>query len=225
MAGSDSSQNNSRNVNYGSKEKYFARSPAYETYVRGGGLKSYQDWSAQNRSNELNKQAESILSTGKPTGSILSGSEKEKRGQLAGLNLGAMSYGQGLKQTGQDVQGVINLLKGRVGQGAGDPMSAAIMSQKAGAEANARRNMIAGGARGSAISGSLEAIGRQQNQQIAQSLYGQQRQSLADLRSVLGNIISGTTSLMQGEKALNVSQPQMPEQQQGFLSNLLGGLV
>lgn len=180
---------------------------------------------AQDRQASRNAQAKQLLETGQPTGNILSGTEKEQQGQLAGLNLGATAYGQGLGQTGKDVQSVIQQLKSRAAQGGGDPVSAAIMGQKQSAQAQARRSLAGTGARGTAMAGAIESIGRQQDQRIAESLYGQQRQSLSDLRNVLGNIISGTTSLMQGEKAANVAQPELPKEEKGFLSSLLGGLL
>lgn len=179
---------------------------------------------AQARQEDRNAQAKQLLETGQPTGSVLSGTEAEQQGQLAGLNLGATAYGQGLGQTGKDVQGVIQQMKARAAQSGGDPVSAAIMGQKQSAQAQARRSLAGTGARGTAMAGALESIGRQQDQRIAESLYGQQRQSIQDLRNVLGNIISGTTSLMQGEKAANVAQPSLPKEQKGFLTNLLGDL-
>lgn len=177
------------------------------------------------RQAQRNEQATQLLQTGRPTGTVLSGTEKEQKGQLAGLNLGATAYGQGLGQTGKDVQSVIQQLKERAAQGGGDPVSAAIMGQKQSAQAQARRNLAGTGARGTAMAGALESIGRQQDQRIAESLYGQQRQSISDLRSVLGNIIGGTTALMQGEKAANVAQPNLPKQEEGLLGKLLGGLI
>lgn len=179
---------------------------------------------AQARQEDRNAQAKQLLETGQPTGSVLSGTEAEQQGQLAGLNLGATAYGQGLGQTGKDVQGVIQQMKARAAQSGGDPVSAAIMGQKQSAQAQARRSLAGTGARGTAMAGALESIGRQQDQRIAESLYGQQRQSIQDLRNVLGNIISGTTSLMQGEKAANVAQPSLPKEQKGFLTSLLGDL-
>lgn len=177
------------------------------------------------RQAQRNKQATQLLQTGRPTGTVLSGTEKEQQGQLAGLNLGATAWGQGLGQTGKDVQSVIQQLKERAAQGGGDPVTAAIMGQKQSAQAQARRNLAGTGARGTAMAGALESIGRQQDQRIAESLYGQQRQSISDLRSVLGNIIGGTTALMQGEKAANIAQPNLPKQEEGLLGKLLGGLI
>jgi hypothetical protein len=178
--------------------------------------------SAQGRQDLRNEEARQLLDTGKPTETILSGTEAEQRGQLAGLNLGATAYGQGLGQTGKDVQSVLQKLKARAEQGGGDPVSAAIMGQKQAAQGQARRSLAASGARGTAMSGAIDAIGRQKDQEIAASLYGQQRQSISDLRSLLGNIISGTTSLMQGERAANIAQPSLPSEEKGWLATLLG---
>jgi len=147
---------------------------------------------------------------GGATGNILSGSEKEQQAQLAGMNVGNIAYGQGLGQTGQDIQGVKKQLQGRVAQGAADPVSAAIMGQKASAQANAQRQLGASGAKGAAAAGAIESIGRQQDQQIAASLYGQQRESINDYRNLLGNMLSGTTGLMYGEKAGAQQMPAAP---------------
>jgi hypothetical protein len=178
--------------------------------------------SAQGRQQNRNEEAQQLLETGKPTGTLLSGTEAEQQGQLAGLNLGSTAYGQGLGQTGKDVQSVLQKLKSRADQGGGDPISAAIMGQKQSAQAGARRSLAGTGARGTAMAGAIDAIGRQKDQEIAASLYGQQRQSISDLRSLLGNIVSGTTSLMQGEKAANIAQPDLPKEEKGWLANLLG---
>jgi hypothetical protein len=174
------------------------------------------------RQQDRDAQAKQLLESGQPTGNVLSGTEAEQKGQLAGLNLGATAYGQGLGQTGKDVQSVLQKLKARAEQGGGDPVSAAIMGQKQSAQAGARRSLAGTGARGTAMAGAIDAIGRQKDQEIAASLYGQQRQSISDLRSLLGNIVSGTTSLMQGEKAANISQPDLPKEEKGWLANLLG---
>lgn len=155
------------------------------------------------------EQAKSTLE-GNYSDKILSGTEKEQQGQLAGLNLGTMAYGQGLKETGQDIQGVKKRLQERSAQSGADPVSAAIMGQKASSMALAQRSNVAGGVKGAAAAASQEAIGRQKDDEIRRSLYGQQQQSIADERSMLGNMLSGTTSLMQGEKAANVQMPSAP---------------
>lgn len=160
-------------------------------------------------------QAQNALA-GNPSGSILSGSAKEQQGQIAGLNLGATAYGQGLTEAGQDVQSIKGRMEERAKQSGADPVSAAMMGQKASAMANAQRAQAQSGVKGGAATMAMEDMSRERDQEIAKSLYGQARQSDQDLRSLVGNIISGTTGLMQGEKAANVQMPS---------SNQSGGLT
>jgi hypothetical protein len=149
---------------------------------------------------------------GNPTGSILSGTPAEQAGQVAGLTTGAIGYGQGIAETGQDIQRVKELQKARTEQSGSDPVSAAIKGQKAAAIAQAQKGMASGGIKGGVAAGALDSIARQRDADIAASLYGQQRQSIADERSLASNMLSGTTGLMYGEKAANVKQPSMPSQ-------------
>ena len=135
---------------------------------------------------------------GKNTGDVLTGTTSEREGQLAGLNLGNLGYGQGLAQTGQDIQKVKQLQSDRTAQSGADPVSAAIMGQKAGAMANAQRNLAASGVKGGGAAGAVDNVGRAANQDIAASLYGQQAQSLGAERSLASNMLAGQTSLMQG---------------------------
>lgn len=155
---------------------------------------------------ERNQQAQQVLG-GEESGSILSGSAAEQQGQIAGLNTANIVYGQGLRETGQDVQDLLKQYKERAAQGGGDAVSAAIMGQKAGAVANAQRTAAQQGVKGAAAMGAIDEISRKRDQEIASSLYGQQRQSLGDVKGMVSNIISGSTALMQGEKAANVQQP------------------
>ena len=184
------------------------------------GKKRKANWWDQRNQTYRERRASNVLS-GTPSGSILSGSTKEQEGQLAGLNTALMGYGQGLQQTGKDIQGVKKKLEDRVAQGGGDPVSAAIMGQKASAVANTQRNLQASGIRGGAAAAAVEAIGRQRDADIAASLYGQQRQSLQDYRSLLGNILGGTTGLMYGEKAANVKQPSLEQAGGGMLGTVI----
>lgn len=190
-----------------------------------GKKKKAQWWeqrNAQDRETDRKSQAEQVLSTGKPQGSILTGSEAEQQGQLAGLNLAALGYGQGLQQTGQEIQGVKKKMQERTAQSGADPVSAAIMGQKQSALAGAQRSLQASGAKGAAAAGALEAVGRQRDADIAASLYGQQRTSLLDEKSLLSNILGGTVGLMQGEKAANIPQPAAPMQdQRGMLGTVI----
>ena len=158
---------------------------------------------------------------GRQAGGVLSGSAKQQAGQLAGMNLGLISFGQGLKETGQDVQSVKKRLQARAEQSASNPETAALRGQAGEATAAAQRNLLASNIKGGAALGALDAIKRQQGAQIAQSLYGQSQKSDQDYRSLLGNIIANTSAFMYGEKAANTEMPKY-EQPQGFLSKLLG---
>jgi len=149
---------------------------------------------------------------GQGSGTILSGTAKEQEGQLAGLNLANTAYGQGLGQTGEDVQEIKGRLEERARQSGADPVTAAIMGQKASAMASSQRQMAQSGVKGGAAVAALDDISRERDQEVAKSLYGQARQSDQDLRSLVGNIISGSTSLMQGEKASNVQMPSAPKE-------------
>ena len=156
-----------------------------------------------------NEQARNVLG-GATTDNFLSGTEEEQNRQLAGLNLGNIIYGQGLGQAGQDVQRIKGQLEARSAQSGSDPASAAIMAEKGAAQAAAQRRLQASGVKGMAAAGALESIGKQKDKEIAESLYGQQRQSLSDERSMLSNIISGQTGLMYGEKASGQQLPSAP---------------
>jgi hypothetical protein len=142
-------------------------------------------------------------------GAILSGNYRERQGQLAGLNLAGIGYGQGLEQTGQDIASIRERLKAK--SAGSDPISEAIRNQKSGAVAGAQRSLAGAGVKGGAAAGAVEAIDRQRSQDVAASLYGQQRQSLMDERSLASNTLAGTVGLMQGEKAANVKMPNAPD--------------
>ena len=161
---------------------------------------------------------------GNTTDNILSGTPQEQQGQLAGLNLGALGYGQGIKQIGQDIQGSKKRLEQRVAQSGGDPVSAALMGQKQAATASAQRMLAGSNVKGAAAAKAVDSISRKNAADVAASLYGQQRTSETDLRNMLGNMLSGTTSLMQGERAVNIPQPNVASSGGGLLSDIFGGL-
>lgn len=188
----------------------FGGSTRYD--LNAGERKRAKAAEAAARQAKRNKQMEGALAGN--AGSVLSGSEKEQAGQIAGLNLGTIGYGQGLTQTGQDIQRVKELQNQRTAQSGMDPVSAAIMGQKAGAVAGAQRNLAASGVKGGVAAGAVDAVSRQRDADIAASLYGQQRQSIADERSLAGNMLAGQTSLMQGEKA-SATAGQMPSAPSG----------
>jgi hypothetical protein len=148
-----------------------------------------------------------------PTGVTTSGTAAEKEGELAGFERAGLGYGQGLSQTGQDIQRIKELQQGRTSQSGADPVSAAIMGQKQGALANAQRGMSASGVKGGTAQGVMSNVEKEQNQNIAASLYGQQRQSIADERSLASNMLAGTEAMSQGGKATGTAQdmPKAPD--------------
>lgn len=158
------------------------------------------------------KSAGSINSYLDPSnrGSInLTGTPEEKASALSGLNIAKLGYGQNIAQTGEDISSIRERLKSR--SAGADPISEAIRNQKSGAVAGAQRSLSGAGVKGGAAAGAVEAIDRQRSQDVAASLYGQQRQSLMDERSLASNTLAGTVALMQGSKAEGVKMPNAPE--------------
>jgi hypothetical protein len=133
-------------------------------------------------------------------------------GKKEGLDLANIGYGQGLADTGSDIQRVRELQKARTNQSASDPVTAAIMAQKAGAVANSSRQLASSGVKGGVAAQATEAVSRQRQSDIDASLYGQQRQAVQDERSLAGNTLSGTTSLMFGNAGLGLegAKPDLP---------------
>jgi hypothetical protein len=164
---------------------------------------------ALNKKNEASNQAR-LRGIG---GGSVSGTQKEKEAELTGFEQAYMGYGQGLGQTGQDIQRIKALQQARTDQSGGDATSAAIMGQKMAAMANAQRNLASSGVKGGAASAAIANVERQQNQDIATSLYGQQRQSIADERSLAGNTLAGTVAMSQGQKGTGTAgdMPNAPE--------------
>jgi hypothetical protein len=164
---------------------------------------------ALNKKNEASNQAR-LRGIG---GGSVSGTQKEKEAELTGFEQAYMGYGQGLGQTGQDIQRLKRLQQARTEQSGADPVSAAIMGQKQGALANAQRGMSASGVKGGTAQGVMSNVEKEQNQNIAASLYGQQRQSIADERSLAGNTLAGTVAMSQGQKGTGTAgdMPKAPE--------------
>lgn len=137
-------------------------------------------------------------------------------GRQQGLDLAKIGYGQGLEQTGQDIQRVRELQRART-EGS-DPVSEAIRNQKAGNIASMQRNLAASGVKGGVAAGALDEVARRQDADIAASLYGQQRQNIQDERSLASNTLAGTTSLMFGSagEANAANMPKAPEAQGAF---------
>jgi hypothetical protein len=150
------------------------------------------------------------------------GTPEEIQGQQSGLDLAKMGYGQTLMDTGKDVQDLRKEYKDRVAQGGSDPVSAAIMGQKANNMVLAQQQMVGSGLRGAASAAALGSVGKAQDAQIAESLYGQKQRSLNDLKSLTSNTLSGTIGLMQGSKAEGTagSRPAPPEAK-GLMDSVL----
>lgn len=135
------------------------------------------------------------------------------KGRQEGLDLAGLGYGQGLAETGQDIQRIRELQRSRT-EGS-DPVSEAIRNQKAGNLANVQRNMAASGVKGGAVAGALDEVARKQDADIAASMYGQQAQNIAAERSLASNTLAGTTGLMFGSEgnANAANMPKAPETQ------------
>ena len=160
-----------------------------------------------------NKNMLANYTSGSSIGDIsVAGTPEEQSSQIAAMTNAATGYGQNLGTTGQDIQRIKELQRQRTGQSGGDPVSAAIMGQKQGAMANAQRNLASSGVKGGVAANAIANVGLQQDQQIAASLYGQQRQSIADERSLASNTLAGTVAMMQGGKGEGTaaSMPSAP---------------
>jgi hypothetical protein len=153
----------------------------------------------------------------------LSGTKEEQDAAASGLELARLGYGQNLAETGKNISEIRQKYKEKIA--GADPISAAIRNQKADEVAQAQSIMQAQGVGGGAAALAAQGIGKAKDAEIAQSLYGQQRQSLNDLRSLEANTLAGTTALMQGSRAEGTAAGiPAPPKPQGFFESLFGGL-
>jgi hypothetical protein len=162
-----------------------------------------EEYSAQRH-----RDQQATRALGGSRGNVLSGTREEQEGQLAGLNLGNIGYGQGLSQTGEDIQRLRDLQRARTD--GTDPVSQAIRNQKGAEVARAQRESAASGVKAGAAMGAANDIARKKDSDIASSLYGQKGRNIASERSFTGNMLSGQISTMQGEKAGGSQLPGMP---------------
>lgn len=179
------------------------------------GAEKKQAWWDE-RNNPYRQQTAQNSVGGQVTGPIVSGTAEEQKGQIAGLNIANIGYGQGLSGVGSDIQRVKELQRART-EGS-DPVSEAIRNQKAGNIASTQRNLAASGVKGGVAAGALDEVARRQDADIAASLYGQQAQSIGAERSLASNMLAGTTALMQGGKAEGTAanMPKAPETSGAF---------
>lgn len=178
-------------------------------YDKNQGQRDARDAARVAASEAGQQQSVNDYSSGQSQGFGISGTLEERQKALEGLNLAKTGYGQDIFQTGRDISGVRERLKERSAMA--DPISEAIRGQKAGAMASANRNLAAQGIKGGAAAGAVANVGRAADADIAASLYGQQRQSIADERSLASNTLSGTVGLMQGGKAEGTEAPDAPK--------------
>lgn len=174
----------------------------------------------QTDSVEVAKQKEAEAKAKKASANALTKGKQEGFEEAKGF------YGVGREELAPQVKEVGEILKGRVGQGGGDPVSAYVMNQAASAKANAARNLAQQGVKGGAAAGAIESIGRAKDAEVRASLYGQQKSALDDYRDYLGNIISGTKGMAYDTAALRQPAPKIPEQK-SWVDDLfsLGGIV
>lgn len=138
----------------------------------------------------------------------LFGTPEEIAAAQAGLQQARTLYGTDVFGIGEDVSQLRDLYRTRMEQGGTDPVSAAIMGQKGAAVTTAGRSMRQAGVKGGVAARALGDVAAQKEQEIRESLYGQQRQSAQDFGRLTGNTLSGTVGLMKGEQAGSQVPPQ-----------------
>ena len=136
------------------------------------------------------------------------GTPEEREAAQAGLINARTLYGRDVFGIGEDVSTLRDLYRQRMEQGGTDPVSAAIMGQKGAAVTTAGRAMRQAGVKGGVAAKALGDVAAQKDAEIAQSLYGQARQSAQDFGRLTGNTLSGTVALMKGEQAGGQQLPQ-----------------
>lgn len=142
----------------------------------------------------------------------VTGTPEEREAAEAGLINARTLYGRDVFGIGDDVSKLRDVYRQRMEQGGADPVSAAIMGQKGAAVTTAGRAMRQAGVKGGVAAKALGDVAAQKDAQIAESLYGQARQSAQDFGRLTGNTLSGTMSLMRGEQS---GANQMPPFQSG----------
>jgi hypothetical protein len=158
-----------------------------------------------------------------PSGSqtmTLTGNRQEQEAAASGLEFARLGYGENIADIGKNISEIRQKYKERIA--GADPVSAAIRNQKADAVAAAQSQMQSQGVTGGAAVLAAQGIGKAQDARIAESLYGQQRTNLGDLRSLESNALAGTTALMQGSKAEGTASSQpLPPQSKGLMDSVI----
>jgi len=159
-------------------EKQRIRNSHSDYYDSEGIMTPIQRQNAENRA--LLAQRQQNYASG-PSMLYSSGTQEEREKEMSGLETARVGYGQNLFEIGSDVNRVRNLQRERT-EGS-DPISEAIRNQKAGAVANANRNLASSGVKGGAAAGAADSVARTRDAEIASSMYGQQANNIAAERS------------------------------------------
>jgi len=131
-------------------------------------------------------------------------------------------YGQSKETTGKKIQkgakGFEERLEGT------DAVSEAMRQQKNQSMANVGRQIAGRGYSGGLAAAAMEQAGRQKDIDISATAYNQQAQNLKDYTNLQSNIAAnqGMIEQMSIQNQLASIQPQLPQQQKGFLGSLLG---
>jgi DNA polymerase III gamma/tau subunit len=100
----------------------------------------------------------------------------------------------------------------RLRQTGQDPVTAAIMANKAGAVASAQRNLASQGVKGAIAQNAISNIERQKQADVNASLYGQQAQALDTYRDMISSNLQGRLQTSYTQAALDQRMPQGPKQ-------------
>ena len=143
----------------------------------------------------------------------LSYDPKIASGQIQGLERGEIAYGQGLPETGQNVQDIVKMRRQRLN--AEDPQSTRMR------ESRNRQIRIAKAS--GASPEEINQITRNAESDIANQEYAQSSQALNDYQRLIGNVLKGQTGLEMGYAGLEKSGEQVavPQSSGGLLGTVI----
>lgn len=124
------------------------------------------------------------------------------------------------EENAADARQARDIARSRLDQSGRDPISSAIMANKAGAVASAQRNLSAQGIKGPVAQNAVSSIERSKAADANASIYGQAADSLDRYRDIISNSLSGRAKLAFGTAALGQKQPSAPKQS-SWIENLM----
>lgn len=141
---------------------------------------------------------------------------------VSGLELGKMLTGQNIGQTGGQIQDLLQRQLGLLDQGGNNPITSAMQSNKAQAQASANQEMARAGVKGGAAAAARTQVSRKLDRDIAAQAYQQYQDALGQSRQMVGGIASAQLSPMyQNQQAFFASQqPELKPQNQTLWSFL-----